>query len=317
MLAAARANQLETATALMNNSANINAQNRHQKTALMYACEHGNRQLTQMLLSRGAKADLTDADGRTARGYAASGGHDSCVAALPVDAPLGFAAAGFTAAAAPAPAAASTARSTAAAPQDVLDGSAAGGDDRQTAAAAAQLTDGAGRGSVGGYSQLKDQIEELTAQLRKERDARRAADEEVAALRSQLAVFATPVAGVEDGGGGGNEGALRAQIAQLTLTNKDLAAKVEQLLDLEGEPALRQAAESRVTSLSTELARLRVRLTDAEDAAASKPRDVDVVPTAVLTQIQQDNARKVATLERRLAHATGGVSWWRRSERRG
>ncbi len=47
-------------------------------TALMMACAKGNSACVRELLRRGARSDLTSADGRTALHYACMGGHADC-----------------------------------------------------------------------------------------------------------------------------------------------------------------------------------------------------------------------------------------------
>lgn len=54
----------------------------------MYACETGLVHSVKLLVDKGAKTSLKDAEGATAREIATLAGHDNCVAALPVNAYL-------------------------------------------------------------------------------------------------------------------------------------------------------------------------------------------------------------------------------------
>lgn len=67
----------------------LNPNDENNKTAMMYACEHGHVNVVAELVRRGARVNVTDSGGRTAKEYAVRNSHDGCAEELPRSAKMG------------------------------------------------------------------------------------------------------------------------------------------------------------------------------------------------------------------------------------
>eukprot|EP00038_Savillea_parva_P014129 m.214388 g.214388 ORF g.214388 m.214388 type:complete len:534 (-) comp27135_c0_seq1:103-1704(-) len=84
LMLACKGSHANAVNKLIHGGADLNKVNHQQRTALMFACEVGLTPSVKMLVEKGAKINVKDANGTTARELASLGGHDGCVAALPV-----------------------------------------------------------------------------------------------------------------------------------------------------------------------------------------------------------------------------------------
>jgi len=70
----------DTVEALIELGAHVNAQTRHKRNALHYACEEGRTQVVQVLLNAGIDIYARDLDGALAVELATKGGHNASAA---------------------------------------------------------------------------------------------------------------------------------------------------------------------------------------------------------------------------------------------
>jgi hypothetical protein len=81
LVAAASANQSAAVQILIAHGADVNKKLKRGQTALMFAAYHGDTDMVQLLLSKGADPNV-DCDGETALSYARKKGHDEIVSLL-------------------------------------------------------------------------------------------------------------------------------------------------------------------------------------------------------------------------------------------
>jgi len=204
LLLAIRANQRETAICLLNHSINVNAQNRQQKSALMFACELGLHELVTMLLQRGSQVDLRDTGGRSAYSYAKLNNHARCLELLPEDADQGSADSSR-------PASTTDLQSSTKYPPP-------------------------SRATNPQLNALREQVEELTEKLKQEQEAHASVIAEKDHLQAELSAY-FPAAGAGSAADGDEDGtdseqstqALKAQLGAMAKAKNEADAEVERL----------------------------------------------------------------------------------------
>lgn len=291
LLCATKSNQRQTAIALMNASSNVNAANRQQKTSLMHACEHGAADVVQMLLQRGAAAHIKDTGGRTALSYAKMSNHKACEDLLPADAPLG--------------------RMSTSEPS----GGTGGGSGMTGDTEGNTSSTGMRRMSTGGagFTQMRDQIQSLTAQLAKANEEKQAAKSEADALREQLAAYEGDDMDVtfneDDTIDLGHDPSSpqklspEQEIKMLKQKIGHLAAE-KKMLEKKLAAAEEQAAEAVNSASGASSEELKKEIADLKEQISEMSGGMPMVPIVVLDQLRKDHESQIAKLR---AEGGGGA----------
>ena len=231
----------------------------------MFACEMGQAQVVGALITRGAKYNLKDREGRTAMEYAITGGHDACRAALPTMASQGNLRAS---------------RSSATSEGGQAPTAAAQGDSAEVARLTKEL------------EATKADLQAKRTGLAAETAAKEAALAEVGTLKAQLAAFAPEDDDDDDLNFDSDDGDPLAESSASTGSpSAELAAVRKELA------ALRKGKGSD----TSEVTKLKLKVVELEEQLEKKGGDV--VPLFLYDQIKEDNAIQVAALKRELAQA--------------
>ncbi|EDQ86996.1 uncharacterized protein MONBRDRAFT_10380 [Monosiga brevicollis MX1] len=278
LLLAIRANQRETAICLLNHSINVNAQNRQQKSALMFACELGLHELVTMLLQRGSQVDLRDTGGRSAYSYAKLNNHARCLELLPEDADQGSADSSR-------PASTTDLQSSTKYPPP-------------------------SRATNPQLNALREQVEELTEKLKQEQEAHASVIAEKDHLQAELSAY-FPAAGAGSAADGGSSAATPSCFAMCAnSTDNDLLGSIDE--DGTDAEQSTQALKAQLGAMAkakneadAEVERLQQRVRELESSQKSggfsAPFGDDdgggSIPLVVFNQIKESQERRIRELE--------------------
>eukprot|EP00730_Choanoeca_flexa_P015468 TRINITY_DN7108_c0_g2_i1.p1 TRINITY_DN7108_c0_g2~~TRINITY_DN7108_c0_g2_i1.p1 ORF type:complete len:470 (+),score=137.59 TRINITY_DN7108_c0_g2_i1:90-1499(+) len=262
LLLAIRADKRNTATALLNASVYVNAANRQQKTALMFACEHGAHELVNMLLERGADANMRDTGGRTALSYAKLGDHTKCEELLPADADLG-----------------STTM-----PEPVITAS---------EEVAASHPPPSSRTSTS-FTHLQEQVEHLTADLYKEQQKNAQLEDQVERLQAELSAFQTDDADITVGNISVDMGYDPSSPANVPV-EEEVAMLKKQIGNL---MKAKQKADADNSELRKELVEAQA---NAQDTSFDFGSSGGMIPASLFQHVKEQSEQKIAQLEAQLA----------------
>eukprot|EP00045_Choanoeca_perplexa_P006310 m.53663 g.53663 ORF g.53663 m.53663 type:complete len:479 (+) comp13576_c0_seq1:72-1508(+) len=273
LLLAIRADKRNTATALLNASVFVNAVNRQQKTALMFACEHGAHEIVKMLLARGADVNLTDTGGRTALSYAKLGDHTKCEELLPPDADLG-------ATIMPPPVVTASEEDIATHPPPLAKNNTT-------------------------FLHLQDQVEHLTTDLHKEKQKTSQLEEEVERLRAELSAFQnnTDDPNVTVGNVSVDMGFDPSSPTQLP-ADEEVQVLKQQIASL---MKAKQRGDTENAQLRKDLAEAQAQANAGDTSLDFGSDSSGMIPAALFQHVKAQSEQRIADLEAQLAGQGGSV----------